>query len=126
MSKIKIPEGQQAVMPYLILPNAVNFYDFVRDVFDAEETYRGLTDENQIMHGEVNINGCKIMYGQTGGQWQAQPAGLFIYVADADETFKKALSKGAKVVLEIEDKDYGRSGGVVDPFGNVWWITSIK
>ena len=28
------------------------------------------------------------------------------------------------VVMEIENKDYGRTGGVKDPFGNTWWIVA--
>jgi PhnB protein len=126
MSEIKIPNGHQMVMPYLILPNAKKFYDFVKDVFDAKEVYRGLTDDGEIMHGEVNIGGSVIMYGQARDPWSPQPAGLYVYSKNGDETFRKAIEKGAKVVMEMEDKSYGRSGGVEDPFGNTWWITTIQ
>jgi len=53
---------------------------------------------------------------------------LFIYVHDADLTYKKALAAGAATVPgnEPSDKDYGRTCGVTDPFGNTWWITSVK
>ena len=54
------------------------------------------------------------------------PAGLFIYVEDADETYKKAIEEGATVVTTLSDQAYGRSGGVKDPFGNTWWITAAK
>jgi uncharacterized glyoxalase superfamily protein PhnB len=49
-----------------------------------------------------------------------------VYSKNGDETFRKAIEKGAKVVMEMEDKSYGRSGGVEDPFGNTWWITTIQ
>lgn len=115
---------QQAVIPYLILPEAHNFFDFVKKVFNGSETSRFLNDDQSLMHGEVNISGSTIMFGNAGDSWKPQPAGLFIYVENADETFKKALDNGATVIMELENKDYGRTGGVQDPFGNTWWITA--
>jgi len=35
------------------------------------------------------------------------------------------IAEGAVSLMEVENKDYGRSSGVTDPFGNVWWITSV-
>jgi PhnB protein len=29
-------------------------------------------------------------------------------------------------VLPLSDQNYGRSGGVKDPAGNIWWITSVQ
>ena len=51
-----------------------------------------------------------------------------VHVGDADATYKKALAAGSLTVdgQEPSDKDYGRTCGVKDPFGNTWWITSIK
>jgi len=111
-------------MPYLIIPEAEKFFDFVEKVFNGKETSRFLNDDQSLMHGEVSIGGSTIMFGNNGSQWEAQPAGLFIYVEDADVTFKKALDYGSEAVMEMSNKDYGRTGGVRDPFGNVWWITA--
>ena len=55
-----------------------------------------------------------------------QPAGMFVYVEDADETYHKALAEGAKSIMPPSDQEYGRSGGVIDPFGNTWWPTTGK
>ena len=115
---------QQTVIPYLIIPQAEKFYDFVINVFDGKETARFLNDDRTIMHGEVNIGSSTIMFGGSSDKWQSQPAGLYITVENADETFKKALDNGATLVHDISDKDYGRTGGVKDPFGNTWWIVS--
>ena len=116
--------AKQVVVPYLVIPNAIQFYEFVQKVFGGEETARFLNDDQSLMHGEVIIGGSKIMFGNSGDQWTPQPAGLFVTVANADETFKKAIDNGATVVMEIEDKEYGRTGGVKDPFGNTWWIVA--
>ena len=94
--------AKQVVVPYLVIPNAIRFYEFVENVFGGEETARFLNDDQSLMHGEVNIGGSKIMFGNSGDQWTSQPAGLFINVANADETFRKAIDNGATVVMEIE------------------------
>ena len=37
---------------------------------------------------------------------------------------KKAIENGAALEMEAGDMPYGdRQGGVVDPFGNLWWIS---
>jgi PhnB protein len=116
----------QVVVPYLVIPNALQFYGFVQKVFGGTETARFLNDDQSLMHGEVNIGGSKIMFGNASEQWTPQPAGLYVSVQDADETFKKAIDNGATVVMEIQNKDYGRTGGVKDPFGNTWWIVAER
>jgi len=54
------------------------------------------------------------------------PAGLYVHVANADETYSKALQAGATSVMEPSDQSYGRSGGVLDPCGNTWWIVTTE
>ena len=125
MEQVKIPAGYQTVMPYLIIPEAGRFSEFMQTVFGAIETMRVMRDEVQIMHGELNIGGSTIMFAETNNKWEAQNAGMFIYVNNADETYKKAIDNGAVSILELSDQSYGRSGGVKDPSGNVWWITSV-
>ena len=122
----KIPENYQTVMPYLIVKNAVQFISFMQTVFGATETYKAMTDENTIMHAEIMIGGSTIMFADSTDVYGVRNAGMFIYVDDADATFKKAIDNGASVVNEMADQSYGRSGGVQDPFGNTWWITSIS
>ncbi len=123
MKKINVPEGYQSVMPYLILKNALAFFDFTKRVFDAEEKMKYLKDDGSLMHGEIKIGGSTIMVAECNGEYSAQPAGLYIHVANADETYNNALAAGATSIMAPEDKEYGRSGGIKDPFGNSWWIT---
>ena len=123
---MKLPEGHQRVIPYLILQNAVAFFDFTKAVFDAEERHRSYQeDQRTLRHGEIRIGDATIMFGQSSDTWATENAGLYIYVEDADVTFQKALDAGATVVMPVADQSYGRSGGVKDPFGNTWWITAV-
>jgi PhnB protein len=123
MENINVPQGYQQVMPYLILKNASEFAGFCIDVFDATEKMKHLREDGEIMHAEIQIGESTIMFGGASEQWNIQTAGLFVYVADADATYQKALNKGATAITELSDQPYGRSGGVKDPFGNTWWIT---
>lgn len=83
-----------------------------------------MRDENVVMHGEIMIGGSTIMFAETSEQYGVDTAGLFVYVPDADETYNKALAAGATSIMPPTNQEYGRSGGVQDPFGNKWWITS--
>ena len=121
---MKIPEGYQQVTPYLIIENASGFNSFMQKVFGAKEIYKQMRDESKIMHAELAIGESKIMFADATEKYKPQNAGFFIYVENADETFATAIEAGAEVVTEIADQSYGRSGGVLDPFGNTWWITS--
>ncbi len=77
------------------------------------------------MHAEVTLNGSTIMVTDEITDWAKQTANLFVYVPNADETYQKALENGAVSLMGLSNQDYGRTCGVTDPFGNVWWITSV-
>ena len=123
---MKIPENYNTVMPYLILKDASGFLSFTKNLFNAKELQKVTDDDGSIRHAEIKIGDSTIMIGGSGGQWNPQPAGLYIHVEDADKSYKKALELGAESVMEPSDQSYGRSSGVLDPFGNTWWLTSEK
>ena len=120
---MKLPEGYQTVMPYLILNDVVAFIEFTKNVFGAEELAVHKDEADRIVHAEVQITGSTIMMGNSNEAWQTQNAGLYIHVEDADESLQKAIDHGAKVIMPIENKEYGRTCGIKDPQGNTWWIT---
>ena len=122
---MKLPERHQTVMPYLILPGASAFIDFAKNVFGAEEFTRYPTDDGKVMHAEIAIGTSTIMTGDSNEKWQPRPASLYIYSKDVDADYAKALKFGAKSIMEPNDQPYGRTCGVEDPTGNVWWITSL-
>ena len=124
---MEVPKGHQAIMPYLILEGAARFIEFTQKVFNAELTHRiDREDEDKIKHAELTINGCTIMFADSLDKWKPATANLFIYVDNADTSFEMAKTLGATELMGLSDQEYGRTCGVTDPFGNVWWITSIK
>ncbi|MEZ4792945.1 MAG: hypothetical protein R2783_05650 [Gelidibacter sp.] len=65
------------------------------------------------------------MFGETTNNFPPQPANLFVYVDDANKKFDKAIKSRATIVQELIDKEHGRTRGITDSLGNVWWITSL-
>jgi PhnB protein len=125
METLKIPEGYQQIMPYLIIKNAGAFFEFTQKVFGATERYKAMREETLIMHAEISIGGSVVMFADATEQYPERPAGMFIYVDNCDAVYKKALENGAASVTEPGDQSYGRSAGILDPFGNTWWLTSV-
>jgi PhnB protein len=114
----------QTVMPYLILKDVNKFLEFTQTVFSAEIKMKHTDENNRTVHTEIVIGDSTIMAGESNDDWTSQPAGLYVNVDSADKTYQKALGAGAESVMELANKEYGRTGGVKDSNGNTWWITS--
>jgi len=120
-----VPEGYHTVTPYLIVNGAAKLIEFAKKAFDAKETLMMPGEAGKVMHAEFRIGNSMIMLADQMAEHPAQPAILYLYVEDVDETFKRALQAGGKLHKEVVDQFYGdRSGAVKDPFGNVWWIAT--
>jgi PhnB protein len=125
MENLKIPEGYQQIMPYLIVENAAEFLNFTKNVFGAVEKHKTMRTETLIMHAEISIGNSVIMFADATPEHAKQNAGLFTYVDNCDAVYEKGLANGASTRMPPADQSYGRSAGIVDPFGNTWWITSV-
>lgn len=112
--------------PYFLVPDADRFMHFVKTVFDAEEIMVYKDGAGRVMHAELRIDDSVIMLGNSTAVYPPQPGAVFMYVKDTDDTYRKALAEGARPQEEPADKDYGRSAGVFDAFGNSWWFTSMQ
>ena len=123
-----IPVGFHTVTPYLMVQEAAQLIDIVKQAFGATELMRTTGSAGGI-HAEVRIGVSVVMIGG-GGAWsgEAMPAAIYLYMDDVDAVYKRALQAGATSIAEPEDQPYGdRMAGVKDAFGNVWYIaTHIK
>jgi PhnB protein len=118
-----IPDGYHAVTPYLIVPGAEGFLEFVKQAFGAEETVRMVAPDGSVRHAEARIGDSVVMMAEAGEQ--PMPATIHLYVEDCDATYRQALEAGATSLHEPTDQFYGdRMGGVSDPAGNHWWIAT--
>jgi uncharacterized glyoxalase superfamily protein PhnB len=121
---MEVPVGYATVTPYLIVHGGLGFINFMENVFGAKTKEKIMQDEHTVMHAELEVGDSIIMLADSTEKFAPMPAGLFIYVEDADASYAKAIKSGAKSVMEVADQEYGRSGGVLDPYGNTWWITT--
>ena len=127
MKNLNVPQGYNAVMPYLILKNAAEFMTWAVEVLDATEKMRSYREDGvSLGHSELMIGDVTLMLSESSEQWPSNTAGLFVYVENADQAYERALARGATSIMPPADMPYGRTCGVADPFGNVWWPTQAK
>ena len=120
-----VPQGFHTITPYFIVNNADKFIDFIKEAFGAVENHRSVTHEGRIMHAQLKIGDSFIMMGESAGEWKPMPCTIYMYVPDVDSVYDKALKTGGKKLREPANEFYGdRIGGVEDPWGNQWWIST--
>ena len=127
MSVKPIPGGYHTLTPYLMVEGAGKQIDFVKQAFEAIEVERMNGPDNTVGHAAVRIGDSVMMMSDARGEWKPMPGAIYLYVKDADATYKLALQAGATSLMEPADQFYGdRSAGVKDPVGNYWWIATHK
>jgi PhnB protein len=124
----KIPEGLRTLTPYLALENTGRFIQFIKEAFGAQEKLVVPAPGGGIAHAKIAIGDSILEMSDAHGVYKPMPCGLHLYVPDTDAVYEQALRAGAKSLTAPADQPYGdRSAGVVDPFGNQWFIaTHIK
>lgn len=119
-----LPSGLRDVTPYLMPADAEAFLAFVKNALGAEEVevHRG---EEEIVHAKVRLGDSILEFSQGHGEWQPTPCALHFYVPDADAVYAKAIAAGASSIFPVSDQPYGdRSGGINDPQGHRWYIST--
>ena len=131
-----IPDGFHSVTPSFTFKDCKKAIEFYKKAFGAkgEMIFPGL-DGKGIMHATLQIGNSIIMMGderpgmscksaETLGE---SPISFFVYVENADQVFKQAVSAGATPVMPMYDAFWGdRCGHVTDPFGHSWMIATHK
>src|SRR5262249_12627019 len=95
---------------------AKQLIDFLGLVFGATGEYR------KDRPSEIRIGDSILMITDAGVR-PPMPAFLYVYVDDADTTYRRALQAGARSLEEPVDTPYGdRRAMVEDRWGNTWQI----
>jgi uncharacterized glyoxalase superfamily protein PhnB len=124
-AKSAIPEGFRSLTQYLIVERAASFLDFIQKAFGATEKFVMRDDDGVIRHAEARIGESIIEFADASERYPAMPAGLHFYVRNSDEVYARALKAGGTSLYEPANRDYGdREGGVRDPAGNFWFIST--
>ena len=119
------PEGVPSVQPYLHLRGSEKMIPFLEGAFGGMVLgHVPRSPEGHVLHATVQIGDNTLELDEAHGEFQPMPCHLHLHVDDADATYAQALRAGGTSIEAPSDKPYGRSGGVKDPFGNSWYMTS--
>jgi len=122
-------------IPHLIVSNGPAALKFYTEVFGAEAGDNMMApDGKRLMHGEVVLDGHKLFLSD---EFSAEEAGtckmpqtlggtcvrITLNVDDADALVERAASRGAQVIMPVQDMFWGaRYGKFIDPFGHEWGV----
>lgn len=127
MAVSPIPPGHQAVTPFLIVDAASEMVAFLREAFGAEELRRTQAPDGRVVYTKVRIGDSLLELSDAHGDYVPTSAAFHLYVPDADATHAAAVRAGASSIMDPTDQFYGdRESGVLDPFGNHWFIATRK
>jgi PhnB protein len=119
-----IPEGFNTVTPYFIVCDADAYVTFLISAFDGKEIGRSLRPDGKVANAQVKIGTSILMVGEAPDEQSRMQGSFYLYVEDADLAIEKAIKNGAELKMPVSDMCYGdRQGGVIDPFGNIWWVS---
>ena len=130
-----IPEGYHSVTPYLCAKGAAQAIEFYKKALSATERMRITQPDGRVGHAEIQIGDSVIMLADEFPEMGVRspetlggsPVSIHLYVEDVDAVFQQAVTAGAMVKRPVADQFYGdRLGGIVDPFGHTWWISTHK
>lgn len=122
-------------IPHLVVDDGMAALKFYQEVFGAEEGHNMMApDGERLMHGELMLDGHKFFVSdefsrEEGGNCQTPQrlGGTCVRVTlqtdDADAVVERAVARGAKVLMPLQDMFWGaRYGQILDPFGHNWGI----
>ena len=119
-----IPEGYHTVTPLLSVRGANRLIDFLKKAFGATEIYRFPSPDGSVMHAELKIGDSIVMLGECKDA-PSMPVALYLYVDDADATYRRALEAGGESTGAPENMFWGDRVATINDFaGNKWWIAT--
>ena len=106
------------IIPRMFVADPHAAVEFLRKVFDAEGE---LTEGRPA---DIHIGDARILVSDTSER-DPFPAFLYIYVADTDHTYERAMAAGATSMETPRATPYGdRRAMVRDPSGNIYQIAT--
>ena len=112
------PPGWNTVTPRIVVREPERFVTFLQHVFAATGSFE------RFKPSVLRIGDSLIMVSEAGPR-QVAPAFLYVYVADIDAAYRRALEAGALSLEAPSDLPYGdRRCMLEDPWGNLWQIAT--
>jgi PhnB protein len=94
---------------------------FIEKTFDASTLE--LNDEGPTLL-QVGDSLIWVEAGELPNHIKPWVGSVYVYVADVDAVYRRAIQLGAKSISPPEDKPYNeRQAGFIDAGGNTWWVS---
>lgn len=138
------PRGWTRFSSSIFYADAAAAIDWLCDAFGFEVRLKIEGENGRIEHSELTFGDGLVMVSQESPDsdrvWKrtlrsprslggASTQSIMIYVDDVAAHCAHARSRGARIIEEPADHDYGadywadRSYGALDPEGHLWWVT---
>ena len=119
------------IIPVVAYEDIRAAHDGLVDVLGFESGGLYELPDGTVIHGEVCAGSNRIwLHAVAGGletprRTSVATSGIVVFVPNVDEHFAYAKAKGAEIVREPEDQEYGlRDYGARDPEGHPWYIST--
>jgi len=118
--------------PRLIIDDVDAALEFYSNTLGAARLERFADQSGRVVHAAMKIGTSVFTMAQQVMDWglvapnKSSGSGVLLHltVPDPDETAATMVNLGAEVIIEIEDRPYGkREGRVRDPFGHAWILS---
>jgi PhnB protein len=120
-----IPQGFHAITPYLFAQGASRLVEFIAAAFEGTVIFQQKRSNDAIMHATMQIGDSMLMLADPTPEFGPMPASIYLYVADCDAVYHRALSSGGVSVFPMMTLPSGqRYGAIKDPCGNIWWVAT--
>lgn len=123
-------EGMPNIFPFIRYNNAPAAIEWLVRVFGFQKQLVVPGPSETIAHAQLSFGPGVIMLGSAkGGAAQSKghggmsdvEQGVYVYVADLDEHYKRTKAGGAEIAQELTDTNYGsREYAAWDLEGHLW------
>jgi PhnB protein len=121
-----------SIYPRLIVADPDQALEFYQRTLDAEIIERFTDRRHRVVHAAFSVGDAVLSVAQSVPEWGlidplrlgGSPCLLHLTVDDPDRRAKKMVAAGAKLVIAIADRPWGkREGRVADPSGHLWILS---
>jgi uncharacterized glyoxalase superfamily protein PhnB len=127
---------KSTVIPGLRYKNAIAMIDWLCGTFGFEKQAVYTSPNGAVMHAQLTFGNGMIMIGSVENESKAsslmkQPNEIggaetqtpYLVVTDCDALYAKANAAGAKILIDLEEKEYGgKAFTCSDPKGHIWHV----
>ena len=116
------------IRPRLVVSDASGAIDWYVQALGAREVARFEGPDGKVVHAELEVGTAAFTLKDEDEVDRSPGSGggaalLDLEFEDVDVLAARMLAGGATVVFPVEDRDYGRGGRLLDPYGHAWIIT---